>query len=118
MTVMKKPLIYLLVLTMVLSTAVCGVVYAFADELMPITTEPSDIDNQLNFLYSQLGTLKQNDDPNPWYYTVTDLDHNGSLEFIAASQHPQDRSTNLKIWTAPSKCASMTAPLWQPSWRN
>ena len=98
MTAMKKPLVYLLVLTVVLSSAVCGVVYAFADELKPITTEPSDIDNQLNFLYSQLDTLKQNDGQNPWYYTVTDLDHNGSLEFIAASQHPQDRSTNLKVW--------------------
>ena len=98
MTAMKKTLVYLLVLTMVLSAAVCAAAYAFADELKPITTEPSDIDNQLNFLYSQLGTLKQNDGQNPWYYTVTDLDHNGSLEFIAASQHPQDRSTNLKVW--------------------
>ena len=34
----------------------------------------------------------------PWFYAVTDLDHDGSLEFIAASQHPSDRSTNLKLW--------------------
>ena len=98
MKAMKRIFVYLLALTMLASATVCMNAGAFADDLKPITMETSDIDNQLTFIYSQINSLKQNDSDNTWYYTVTDLDHDGNLEFIAASQHPQDRSTNLKIW--------------------
>ena len=94
----KRILAYLLVLTMLASMAVMASAGAYADgELQNITMAPTDIDNQLSYIFSQASSLKQNDG-NTWYYTVTDLDHDGSLEFIAASQHPQDRSTNLKVW--------------------
>ena len=94
----KRILAYLLALTMLASMAVAASAGAYADgELQNITMAPSDIDTQLIYIYSQIGTLKQNDG-NTWYYSVTDLDHDGNLEFIAASQHPQDRSTNLKVW--------------------
>ena len=58
----------------------------------------NDADQQLSLIYSQLDKLQQNDGQNTWYYAVTDLDHDGNLEFVAASLHPQDRSTNLKVW--------------------
>ena len=61
-------------------------------------TETSDIDMQLELIHSRIDGMIQPVGELPWYYTVTDLDHDGSLEFIAASQHPSDRSTNLKIW--------------------
>ena len=93
----KRIIVYLLALTMLVSMAVCTGVSAFADDLKPITMETTDIDNQLAFIQTQISGLKQNDG-NTWYYTVTDLDHDGNLELIAASQHPQDRSTNLKVW--------------------
>ena len=93
----KRIAVFLLTATMLVSAAVCGSVGAFAEDLKPVTMETTDVDNQLSFLYGQIANLKQNDG-NTWYYTVTDLDHDGNLEFIAASQHPQDRSTNLKVW--------------------
>ena len=104
----KRILAYLLVLTMLASMAVLASACAYADgELQTITMAPTDIDNQLSYIFSQVASLKQNDG-NTWYYTVTDLDHDGSLEFIAASQHPQDRSTNLKVWEVGADRKSLT----------
>ena len=103
----KRIIVYLLATALLASAAVCGGVSAFADDLKPITMETSDIDNQLIFIYNQVGSLKQSDSQNTWYYTVTDLDHDGNLEFIAASQHPQDRSTNLKVWEVSTDRSSL-----------
>ena len=60
--------------------------------------EVSDVDTQLALFVSHIADLKQQDGELTWYYAVTDLDHDGNLEFVAASQHPADRSTNLKAW--------------------
>ena len=104
----KRILAYLLALTMLATMAVAASAGAYADgELQTVTMAPTDIDNQLSYIFSQVGSLKQNDG-NTWYYTVTDLDHDGSLEFIAASQHPQDRSTNLKVWEVGADRSSLT----------
>ena len=89
----KRIAVFLLAAIMLASAVFCGSVGAFAEDLKPVTMETTGVDNQLSFLYGQIANLKQNDG-NTWYYTVTDLDHDGNLEFIAASQHPQDRSTN------------------------
>ena len=123
----KRFIAALLTLVLVLSLAACGAPAASAPaaeptaaevaqpaEAQPAAAKPaeaaksepyqaetpalSDIDTQLTLIHSQVSYLLQAEGAQPWYYTVTDLDHNGSLEFIAASQHPQDRSTNLKIW--------------------
>ena len=109
----------LLALVMVLSLTACGTAAPAADTKSAETAQPaeaaqsaeqpaeayqaeqpalSDIDTQLTLIFSQVTALLQAEGEQPWYYTVTDLDHDGSLEFIAASQHPQDRSTNLRIW--------------------
>lgn len=53
---------------------------------------------QISLIENSLEELRQNSGMNPWYYCVADFDHNGRLEFFAASQHPADRSTNLKVW--------------------
>ena len=58
----------------------------------------SDTDKQLALIQSKISTLLQPEGDQPWLYTVTDLDHNGRLEFVAARQHPQDRSKNLLVW--------------------
>ena len=68
-------------------------VSAFADDAAASPRQ------QLQMIAGQIDSLRQTDTANPWYYTVADLDHDGRLEFVAASQHPLDRSTNLKIWT-------------------
>lgn len=60
--------------------------------------EMSDVDIQLALIQSKISGLLQPEGELPWYYTVADLNRDGSLELIAASQHPQDRSDNLHIW--------------------
>ena len=85
----KSVLCFLLTAAMLFSLAVCGSGAAWA--------ETPDIDAQLSLIQSKLDTLRQNDG-GTWYYTVTDLNHNGYLEFIAASQHKIDRSNNLRVW--------------------
>ena len=93
---MKRLISTLLAAAMVLTLALGGAGVAFADETATVTA--SDVDLQLSVIYTQLSKLKQDDSENTWYYSVTDLDHDGNLEFVAASLHPQDRSTNLRVW--------------------
>ncbi len=89
----KNYLTILLTLTILLILALCAGTSAFADDAAASPKE------QLKLIASQIDSLKQNDSTRTWYYTVADLDHDGLLEFITASLHPLDRSTNLKIWT-------------------
>ena len=98
----KRTLISILLsLAMLLSLALCGSAAAFADDAV---AKPAQ---QLKLISSQIDSLRQNDSVNTWYYTVADLDHDGCLEFIAASMHPADRSTNLKVWTVSKDAASL-----------
>ena len=89
----RKLMSMLLTVAMLLSLTLCVSVSAFADEnnVKPV--------QQLKLISAQINSLKQNDSVNTWYYSVADLDHDGCLEFLAASLHPADRSTNLKVWS-------------------
>ena len=100
---MKRIISYLLAAVMLISVLACGVT-ASADDASA-TIEVSDVDLQLSLIATQLSKLKQEDG---WYYSVTDLDHDGNLEFVAARLHPQDRSTNLKVWEINEDRASLT----------
>ena len=118
----KQLFSFLLALLMMLPMAVISPAAAFAEESAPAEIisateeEVSDVDAQLALLFAKIGILKQPDTAQTWYYTVTDLDRNGRLEFVAASQHPNDRSTNLKIWevnadrTAIRECSVVKDP--------
>ena len=85
---MKKVLSIVLAVLLVASLGAA----AFADD---DTASPK---TQLQLIASQIDSLKQDASTRTWYYCVTDLDHDGCLEFLAASLHPTDRSTNLKVW--------------------
>ncbi|MDO4973170.1 MAG: hypothetical protein Q4E38_03055 [Eubacteriales bacterium] len=104
---MKRFISYLLTAVMLVSVLACGFGTAAADEAT-VTIEASDVDLQLSLIATQLSKLKQEDGANTWYYSVTDLNHNGNLEFIAATLHPQDRSTNLKVWEISDDRSSLT----------
>ena len=54
-------------------------------------------ESQINTIFATLDSLKQNSSGDVWRYAVTDLDHNGCLEVIAASLHA-DYATNVKVW--------------------
>lgn len=85
---MKKVLS--IVLAVLLVASLGAVAFADDDTASPKT--------QLQLIASQIDSLKQDASTRTWYYCVTDLDHDGCLEFLAASLHPTDRSTNLKVW--------------------
>ena len=53
---------------------------------------------QINLILSKMDELLQTDEQNTWYYCIMDLDHNERMEFVAATQHPADRSTSLRVW--------------------
>ena len=116
----------ILALIMMLSLAACGSAQASAQgqETAPAGTEAqsapaepvapevpaelSDTDAQLELICDNMDKMLQPAGELPWFYTVTDLDHDGCIELIAASQHPQDRSTNLKIWEVSSDRTALT----------
>ena len=55
------------------------------------------VDPRIEALFRALPQLEQ-DTAREWRYAVTDLDHNGQLELLAASQHQAARETTVKIW--------------------
>ena len=95
---MKRILSNLLVAALAVLMTAGSLVTASAEQAAAVSIEASDIDLQLSLISSQAEKMKQTDGLVRWFYTVTDLDHDGNLEFVAAAQHPQDRSTNLKVW--------------------
>ena len=115
----------ILALIMMLSLAACGSAQASAQgqetafagtEAQSAPAEPvapevpaelSDTDAQLELIRDNMDKMLQPAGELPWFYTVTDLDRDGSIELIAASQHPLDRSTNLKIWEVSSDRAEL-----------
>ena len=80
----RNRLLALLLTLMMLLSVVSATSAAFADDIPNITMEPSDIDRQLSFIQSKASGLKQADSDVTWFYSVTDLDHDGNLEFVAA----------------------------------
>ena len=103
----KRIFTFLLALVMLLSVSVFSGT-ALAEEAT-VTTAPSDVDVQLSLIHSKLDGMMQTDSQLTWYYSVTDLDRDGNLEFVAASLHPQDRSTNLKVWEVSQDRSTLTA---------
>lgn len=64
----------------------------------PVQLSSADADAQIRFIYSKLSTMKQNEAKKAWSYAITDLDRNGQLELLAASEHDADHSTTLMVW--------------------
>ncbi len=89
----KRTWSILLAAALLLSTAAFA-----APAALGADADPADVDTQLILIYSKLDELIVKDEENEWYYTVTDLDHNGKLEFIAASENPDTLATSLKVW--------------------
>ena len=106
---MKKLTALFLALVMALG-CVCGGA-AFADEAaaspapaFPVPSDtpsvqiPEGADEQIHLIFSRFDSLKQPDDTSRWSYTVTDLDHDGRLEFLAASIQGDGRYTTARAW--------------------
>lgn len=114
MKTILKTLALLLTVAMLTSMAACG--SANTPAAPETSAEPADqqsdpssadvspdadaesIDEQLILLFTDMGVWNQDGSGQTWQYTVTDLDHNGRLELIAAKYDPEDRSTSIKMW--------------------
>ena len=100
---MKKVLAFVLVVTALLALSI----YAFAAGTTELTASASvtdltaeEADEQITFLYDNKSTWTQKTQSGTWYYAVTDLDHNGKLEIIAASLKGSDNDTSAVIYEA------------------
>ena len=117
MKTLRKTLCLLLAAVMLFSLAGCGTKdtpaapeptaapaasAAPTDEPAPAEAVPDEaaeaIDAQLVMLFTDMGVWNQDSSGEAWQYTVTDLDHNGRLELIAAKNDPADRSTSVRLW--------------------
>ena len=88
---MKKIIAAALVLVMLFSLSVSA-------SAATVTTA-GNMTDQLDLLYRNFGTLKQDDNPTVWYYAVTDLDHNGRLELLAVTTTSDlENNAKLKGW--------------------
>ena len=94
----KSMLSFLLALALVFSLAAAGTGTAFAANAASPAQAVSDVDVQLNLIASQAAKLKQTNGAQTWFYSVTDLDRNGNLEFIAASQQADTQETEVMLW--------------------
>ena len=102
---MKRKLLLciLLAVTTIFSAAAGGSQAVLADLQ---TGEQADA--AIHTIYATMDSFKQAGTSAAWRYAVTDLDHNGQLELIAAALHPVDRSNNLKVWELSADNSSFT----------
>ena len=87
---MKKNIALALALVMLLSLSLS----AWADNI-----DTDDLVKQLTLIKNSFNTLRQYDNPTVWYYAVTDLDHNGRVELLAATTTDDgENDAKLKAW--------------------
>lgn len=104
----RKSMASLILALALLLTVAAGSGTAFAANTSPAGQETSDVDAQLSLIASQIKKLKQAEGLSTWFYSVTDLDHNGNLEFIAASQQPDTQATTVLLWEVSADRKTLT----------
>ena len=113
MKMIRKTLFLILAAVMLFSLVACGISNTPSAPEPTVTPAPADqpdapvpadavpdaaaqaIDAQLVLLFTDMGVWNQG---SAWKYSVTDLDHNGRLEIIAAKNDASDLTTNLRMW--------------------
>ena len=119
---MKKAISIVLMLVMVLSLSVAS----FAEEssaqtapepkaqtaaATPVRATDETANAQIEYLFNNFNTFKQAESADAkWSYAVTDLDHNGRLELLAASVQGDGRYTHVMAWEVGTDLAS-AAPI-------
>ena len=93
---MKKILSIALALLMVLS--LCATSFAAPAVIKAQPVEKTEAELQLDLIFENLSELSQDSADGRWSYTVTDLDHNGYLELVAAICKAPEHLTYVKIY--------------------
>lgn len=86
---MKKMISCMLTLTLLLSVSAI----AFAD-----LSTGQNAGAQLKLIGTNFALLRQPDSADPWYYSVTDLDHNGRLELLACKADSATNNAQVRGW--------------------
>lgn len=104
---MKKYIALLMVLVLALGLAAVGSAWADGGDAAPSSSGavpkfdvdiPESADAQVTLLFQQFDSFRQDDSSTPWSYVVTDLDHDGQLELLAATIVGAGRFTSVKAW--------------------
>ncbi len=98
---MKKAISIAMALMMLLSLSVA----AYAS---PVRASDESTEAQIGQISGSLASLKQDEASGAWFYTVTDMDHNGRLELIAASEQGAGKYTYVKIWEIGEDMSTLT----------
>ena len=101
---MKKALSLLLVLALFMSIGLS----AWA---APVRASDESTAEQIYLILAQFDSLKQDGGSDAWLYAVTDLDHNGRLELIAA---PAQGGMQPCVWEAGTDGKTLSAPSAAP----
>ena len=88
---MKKYLAF--TLTLVLLLSLCATGYA-----APLRASAGDAEAQINIIFRDFGSCRQADSDGTWFYAVTDLDHNGRLELLAATVQTSTLLPAARVW--------------------
>ena len=77
----------------------------------PVRATDETANAQIEYLFNNFNTFKQAESADAkWSYAVTDLDHNGRLELLAASVQGDGRYTHVMAWEVGADLAS-AAPI-------
>ena len=107
---MKKTISILLMLVMLFSLSTAALAEANntqaapaadAQTVFPTPVKATDeaVSTQIQYLFNNFNTFKQPEsDGTKWSYAVTDLNHNGRLELLAASVQGSGRYTYVCAW--------------------
>ena len=77
----------------------------------PVRATDETANAQIEYLFNNFNTFKQAESADAkWSYAVTDLDHNGRLELLAASVQGDGRYTHVMAWEVGTDLAS-AAPI-------
>ena len=121
---MKKLLVFMLAALMLFSLCACGQTQSASKDTpaeSAATAEPApaapevsaapaanSVEGQLNLIYNHLTQLHSNAEYSKFYYTITDLDHNGRLEVFAAVTEGNNAYTRGDMYEISSDYASLT----------
>ena len=99
---MKKLVSFALTALLLLSTGTAALA-------APVRLPSADAQAQTSLIFSHFDTLRQDESSKPWFYAVTDLDRNGRLELLAASEHDVSRTTTLAAWEVSADGTALVA---------
>ncbi len=74
----------------------------------PVRASDDSANTQIQYLFANFSSFQQPEASGKWSYAVTDLNHNGQLELLAASVQGDGRYTYVKGWEVGADLSSVS----------